>query len=209
MTTKMLNIVIAALIVTGLNACALRPVPEIPTNSASVAAGSSVTRAGNPQNLLGDGITVGQTLPNLTLTDRNMQPRSLDEFRGKTVLLSIAPSLDTQVCERQTHLLGEADAKALPEAIVRVKITRDLPFAQNRFASQTGFDNILYLSDYKSAEFGRGTGLLLEDLRLLARAVMVVDRAGTVRYLQVVPEISHLPDMEKAFAVAREIAAEK
>jgi thiol peroxidase len=192
-----------------LNACALRSATNIPTSTATVAAGSTVTRAGNAQNLLGDGVAVGQTLPNLKLTDRNMQLRSLDEFRGRTVLLSIAPSLDTQVCERQTHLLGEADAEDLPEAVVRVKITRDLPFAQSRFAIQTGLDNILYLSDYKSAEFGRGTGLLLEDLRLLARAVMVVDGEGTIRYLQVVPEISHLPDMAKAFAVAREIAAEK
>jgi len=209
MTTKMIHIVMAALFVTGLNGCALHSVPEIPTSTETVAAGSTVTRAGNAQNLIGDGVAVGQTLPNLKLTDRNMQLRSLDELRGRTVLLSISPSLDTQVCERQTHLLGEADDKALPEEVVRVTITRDLPFAQSRFATQTGFENIFYLSDYKSAEFGRGTGLLLEDLGLLARAVMVVDGQGTIRYLQVVPEVSHLPDMEKAFAVAREIAAEE
>jgi thiol peroxidase len=205
----MIHIVMAALFVTGLNGCALHSVPEIPTSTETVAAGSTVTRAGNAQNLIGDGVAVGQTLPNLKLTDRNMQLRSLDELRGRTVLLSISPSLDTQVCERQTHLLGEADDKALPEEVVRVTITRDLPFAQSRFATQTGFENIFYLSDYKSAEFGRGTGLLLEDLGLLARAVMVVDGQGTIRYLQVVPEVSHLPDMEKAFAVAREIAAEE
>ncbi|MBE0574566.1 MAG: thiol peroxidase [Desulfuromonadales bacterium] len=209
MTTKMIHIVIAAFFVTGLNGCALHSLPEIPTSTETVAAGSTVTRAGNAQNLIGDGVAVGQTLPNLKLTDRNMQLRSLDELRGRTVLLSISPSLDTQVCERQTHLLGEADVKDLPEEVVRVKITRDLPFAQSRFATETGFENIFYLSDYKSAEFGRGTGLLLEDLGLLARAVMVVDSEGTIRYLQVVPEVSHLPDMEKAFAVAREIATEE
>jgi len=209
MTTKMIHIVIAAFFVIGLHGCALHSVPEIPSSSETVAAGSTVTRAGNAQNLIGDGVAVGQTLPNLKLTDRNMQLRSLDELRGRTVLLSISPSLDTQVCERQTHLLGEADEKDLPKEIVRVKITRDLPFAQSRFATHTGFENIFYLSDYKNAEFGLGTGLLLEDLRLLARAVMVVDSEGTIRYLQVVPEVSHLPDMEKAFAVAREIAAEQ
>lgn len=209
MTTKMRHIVIAALFVIGLNGCALHSVPEIPTSTETVAAGSTVTRGGNTQNLTGDGVSVGEPLPNIKLTDRNMQLRSLDELRGRTVLLSIAPSLDTQVCERQTHLLGEADDKDLPEEVVRVHISRDLPFAQSRFATHTGFENIFYLSDYKSAEFGRGTGLLLEDLRLLARAVMVIDGEGTIRYLQVVPEVSHLPDMDKAFAAAREIAAEK
>ena len=192
-----------------LTGCALlNPVPHIPSTSESVIPGTSVTRAGQPQRLLGDPVRVGDTLPSLNVTDRTMQLRSLDELRGRTLLISIAPSLDTQVCERQTHLLGEASYEELPQSITRVSITRDLPFAQNRFDEHTGFTDVIYLSDYRRAEFGLGTGLLMEDLRLLARAVMVVDAKGTIRYLQIVPEVAHLPDMAKAFAVAREVAAE-
>ncbi len=209
MATKRVQIMIAFLFIAGLAGCAFHSVPEIPTSNETVAAGSTVTRAGEVQNLLGEEITVGKALPNLKLTDRNMQIRSLDELKGRVVLLSISPSLDTDVCERQTHILGDASDKELPEEILRVAVTRDLPFAQSRFATHTDFENIFYLSDYKSAEFGLGTGLLLEDLRLLARAVMIVDQKGIIRYLQIVPEVAHLPDMEKAFAVARKIAAEE
>lgn len=191
-----------------ISGCAMfNPVPVIPTSTDSVVAGTTVTRAGEPQNLLGDPVAVGQLLPELNLTDRSMSLLSLAELRGKIAVLSIAPSLDTDVCERQTHILGEASEEELPAEIVRVKITRDLPFAHSRFREHTGFRNILFLSDYKSAEFGLGTGLLMEDLRLLARAVMVVDAEGVIRYMQVVPEVGHLPDMEKAFAVARQLTA--
>jgi thiol peroxidase len=92
--------------------------------------------------------------------------------------------------------------------VKRITISRDLPFAQKRFAEDTGFDRILFLSDYQKAEFGRATGLLVDQIYLLARAVAVVDREGVVRYLQVVPELSHLPDMPAAFARARELAAQ-
>lgn len=209
MTREILRITISILLVSVLGGCAyFSSLPEIPTSTESVAPATTITRGGTPQKLIGEPISIGQPLPDLQLTDRGMRPRSLAEFKGRTVLLSITPSLDTQVCERQTHLLGEAADAELPAEIVRVTITRDLPFAQSRFALETGFENILYLSDFKSAEFGMGTGLLVDELRLLARAVMVVDKAGVIRYLQVVPEMSHLPDMSAAFAIAREVAAE-
>ena len=191
-----------------LNGCAFHSIPEIPISSESVSAGTTVTRAGDEKNLIGSPVTAGDQLPSTILFDRLMRPRTLDEFKGKTVLISIAPSLDTEVCERQTHLLGDASDTELPKDIVRVKITRDLPFAHGRFAEETGFFHITYLSDYQDAAFGKQTGLLMEDLRLLARAVMVVDKNGTIRYLQIVPEVSHLPDMNKAFSIARKINAE-
>ncbi len=193
-----------------LSACALlNPPPEIPVSSESVTPATTVTRAGKPQNLLGSPVSVGEHLPDVRLTNRSMQLHSLNDLKGSTAVLSIAPSLDTNVCERQTHLLGEASAEELPEGIARVKITRDLPFAHSRFAEHTGLSNIIYLSDYKSAEFGLETGLLLEELRLLARAMIVVDRKGVIRYMQVVPEVGHLPDMNKAFEVARQVDEEK
>lgn len=191
-----------------LYGCAFHSIPEIPVSSESVSAGTTVTRAGDAQNLIGSPVAEGDQLPGTILVDRLMRPHTLDEFKGKTVLISIAPSLDTAVCERQTHLLGDASDTELPKDIVRLKITRDLPFAHGRFAEHTGFFHITYLSDYQDAAFGKQTGLLMEDLRLLARAVMVVDKNGTIRYLQIVPEVSHLPDMDKAFAIARKVNAE-
>ena len=90
--------------------------------------------------------------------------------------------------------------------MVRITISRDLPFAQNRFAEEARLEDLMYYSDYKDAGFGKSTGLLVDGLMLLARSVIVVDREGVVRYIQVVPEMTHLPDMEAAFAKAGELA---
>lgn len=188
-----------------LAACAA-VVPTIPVDTRSVQPGQSVTRGGTTMQLLGTPLAVGAPLPSVRLIDSTLKTVDLASLRGEVLLLSIVPSLDTRVCERQTHLLGEA-GKTLPDGILRVTISRDLPFAQQRFADETGFRQILYLSDYQQAEFGRATGLLVDQIHLLARSVAVVDRQGIVRYLQVVPELSHLPDMEAAFSKARELAA--
>jgi len=182
--------------------------PLIPIDTRSVDAGTQVTRGGTTRlDLLGEPIRVGEKLPSAALVDTNLRAVDLSSLKGKVLLVSIVPSLDTRVCERQTHILGEEIKEQLPKGIVAVTISRDLPFAQARFADETGFKDILYLSDYQQAAFGRGTGLLVDQMYLLARSVMVVDQQGVVRYLQVVPELSHLPDMQAAFAKARELAA--
>jgi thiol peroxidase len=134
-----------------------------------------------------------------------MKGVDLSKERGSVLILSIVPSLDTPVCEEQTHYLGEKGDK-LPRSVKRIVISRDTPFAQKRFAKEAKLTALQYLSDYKLADFGRSTGLLTEGLMLLARSVIIVDKEGTVRYLQVVPEMSHLPDMEKAFEKAAELA---
>jgi thiol peroxidase len=109
------------------------------------------------------------------------------------------------VCEEQTHYLGEQGDK-LPPQVKRITISRDTPFAQKRFSEEARIMNIRFHSDYKEGEFGRATGLLIEESRLLARSVILVDREGVVRYVQVVPEISNLPDMDTAFEKALELA---
>lgn len=96
----------------------------------------------------------------------------------------------------------------MPAAVERITVSRDLPFAQRRVAKAGKFSAMRFLSDYRDGSFGRSVGLLREDTQLLARAVILVDKRGIVRYLQVVPEISHLPDMERAFAEAARLAAE-
>ena len=96
----------------------------------------------------------------------------------------------------------------MPAAVERITISRDLPFAQARAAKEGKFTGMRFLSDYRDGSFGRSVGLLREDSLLLARAVILVDKKGVVRYLQVVPEITHLPDMERAFVEAAKLAGE-
>jgi thiol peroxidase len=127
-----------------------------------------------------------------------MKEVNLAEEKGSVLFLSIVPSIDTAVCEEQTHYLGE-EGDRLPSSIRRITISRDTPFAQKRFANEAKLEDIQYFSDYKEGLFGLATGLLINDLRLLARSVILVDKKGTVRYIQVVPELTDLPDMEAAF----------
>ena len=182
------------------------PQPKIPMDMASTQPGTQVTFKGNTLKLLGSPVSVGKPLPSAGVVDAmSMKDVDLSKERGSILLLSIVPSLDTPVCEEQTHYLGEKGNK-LPVGIKRIVISRDTPFAQKRFAKETKLTNLQYLSDYKQGDFGRSTGLLTEGLMLLARSVILVDKQGIVRYIQVVPEMGHLPDMEKAFEKAIELA---
>jgi thiol peroxidase len=175
-------------------------IPDIDTGSSRP--GGSVTIKGKQMNLLGNPIAVGRSLPSVRLTEtKNMKMVDLSQEKGKVLFLSIVPSLDTKVCEAQTHYLGEKGDK-LPAGVQRITISRDTPFAQRRFEKESKLKNIRYLSDYREGKFGLATGLLIDDLRLLARTVIITDKTGIVQYIQVVPEITHLPDMEKAFAKA-------
>jgi len=172
----------------------------------SVQPGTTVTMGGQSLKLMGKPIAVGDSLPSVDLVDAmTMKPVDLAKMKGSILFLSIVPSVDTPVCEAQTHYLGEKGNKLAPE-IIRITISRDTPFAQKRFAKEAKLEHIQFLSDYKEGAFGRATGLLMDGLMLLARSVIIVDREGKVRYIQVVPEITHLPDMEQAFQKAGELA---
>lgn len=182
-----------------LNACTVKQTP-LPIDTTSAVPGTEVSRKGERLALAGTGIAVGQKLPDTMLVDAaTMKPVNLNDYQGAILFLSIVPSIDTKVCEEQTHYLGEEGDK-LPAAVKRITISRDTPFAQARFAREAKLEDIQYLSDYKEGAFGRSVGLLVDGSRLLARSVILVDRQGIVQYIQVVPDISHLPDMEAAFA---------
>lgn len=179
--------------------------PNIPVDQGSIEPGSSVAVKGKPFTLLGTPIAVGDTLPSVQLRDAmTMKKVDLSTMRGSILFLSIVPSLDTPVCDAQTHYLGEQGDK-LPPQIKRITISRDTPFAQKRFAKEAKLTDLQYLSDHGEGAFGRSAGLLIDDLMLLSRSVILVDREGKVRYIQVVPDISHLPDMERAFQKAEEL----
>ena len=182
--------------------------PKMTTDPGTVLPGEQVTFKGNPLALVGAPLSQGNRLPSVPLTDAmTMQDIDLSQQMGSILLLSIGPSLDTPVCEAQTHYLGE-QGKRLPASIRRITLSRDTPFAQKRFAQEAKLTDLQYLSDYKEGAFGRSTGLLIDGLMLLARSVILVDRQGVVRYIQVVPELTNLPDMEKAFDKAIELSKE-
>ncbi len=157
-----------------------------------------VTLRGKPLTLMGEKMQVGQTLPTVRLPDLGLNMIDLQSFKGKVTILSVVPSLDTPTCEKQTHILSEEN-KGLDQTANLVTISRDLTFAQKRFAKEANIHNIQFLSDYRTAEFGKSSGLLIEENRLLTRAIIVLDHDGVIRYLEVVPELARLPEMEKAF----------
>jgi thiol peroxidase len=182
---------------------------RIPTDIASVQPGTQAAFKGKPVHLLGSPITIGRPLPPAVLVDAmSMSNVDLSKERGSVLLLSIVPSLDTPVCEAQTHYLGKKGT-GLPKAVKRIVISRDTPFAQIRFAKESKLTDLEYLSDYKQGDFARSIGLLTEGLMLFARSVIIVDKQGIVQYIQVVPEMSHLPDLDKAFAKVKELAEER
>ena len=182
--------------------------PQIPMEQGSSQPGGTVSRGGAAVKLLGTAVSLGQPLPSVKLVDAmTLKEVDLSQEKGAVLFLSIVPSIDTKVCEEQTHYLGEEGGK-LSEEIRRITISRDTPFAQKRFAQLAKLANLRYLSDYKEGGFGRATGLLMEGSMLLTRSVVLVDKKGVIRYIQVVPEITRLPDMERAFQKAAELAKE-
>ena len=196
----------AAVVIVGLllTACATNQ-SSIVVETESVLPGTQVAKKGQNLPLTGTAIEIGQRLPETELVDmKTMSAIDLNDYRGSVLFLSIVPSIDTKVCEAHTHYLGE-EGDALPATIKRITISRDTPFAQARFAKEAKLEDIHYLSDYKEGAFGRSTGLLIDGPRLLARSVVLVDKQGIVRYIQVVPDITHLPDMNEAFAKAMEL----
>lgn len=176
------------------------------TFSSSVWCGEvqSITLGGKPLTLTGEKLQTGKMLPTVLLPDLGLNMVNLQSFKGKVTLLSVVPSLDTPTCDKQTHILSEEN-KGLDKIANLITISRDLPFAQKRFATKTKMQNITFLSDYRDAQFGKSTGLLIEENRLLARAIIILDPEGIVRYLEIVSELSKLPDMEKAMEFARSL----
>lgn len=170
----------------------------------SAGGGFHVALHGNPLTLMGQPLMVGQPMPELRLPDSGLNMVDLNSLKGKVSIISIVPSIDTKVCEKQTHILSEEN-EGLDQSANLVTVSRDLPFAQGRFAKEAKISNILFLSDYREGSFGKASGLLIKENRLLARAIVVLDKQGIIRHLEVVPDLGKLPQMKKAFEVARSL----
>jgi len=161
-----------------------------------------VTLKGNPMTLLGPALRPGDRAPAFTVVDGGQAPVTLADFAGKRKLISVVPSLDTPICELQTKRFHEEAAK-LPEEVAVLTVSMDLPFAQSRFCTTHGIQKIRVLSDYRDAAFGLAYGVLIKEVRLLARSIFVVDAQDAIRYVQIVPEVSSHPDYEAARAAVR------
>jgi len=152
---------------------------------------------GNPMTLVGPELKAGDKAPDFTVLDQTMAPKSLKDFDGKFKVISVTPSLDTPVCDLQIHWFNE-DAANQPADVAILNISMDLPFAIRRFCATGGIDRAMALSDHRDASFGTNWGVLMKELRLLARSIFVVDRENVIRYVQIVPEQTAEPDYEAA-----------
>lgn len=164
---------------------------------------NAVTFKGGPLTLVGPELAVGQTAPDFTAVANDLSPYKLSDDKGKVIVISVVPSLDTPVCDTQTRKLNEA-AASLGDNVVVLTISMDLPFAQVRWCSASDVDQVKTVSDYKGAEFGSAYGLLIKELHLLTRAVLVVDADGKIRYVQVVPEVTEEPDYDAVLVAVKE-----
>ncbi len=164
-----------------------------------------VTFGGKPVTLLGDLPAVGERARDFTVIDNELQPITLEKFKGKKLVVLSVPSLDTPVCDLETRRFNAEAEKLGPDVAVLV-ISMDLPFAQKRWCGINGVTRVLTASDHREGSFGLSYGVLVKELRLLARAVFVIDRDGVIRYLQLVKEAGEEPDYKAALEALNSLA---
>ena len=162
-----------------------------------------VTMKGNPVTLVGKEIKVGDKAPDFTVLTTDLSPYTLKDAGNNVKIISVVPSLDTGICELQTINFNESAAEL--EDVLILTISVDLPFAQKRFCGAKGIDKVITLSDHKDLSFGLNYGFVMEELRLLSRGIVVVDRDNIVRYVEYVKEVGTHPDYDKAIEEAKKL----
>ncbi|ENQ3105576.1 thiol peroxidase [Bacillus cereus] len=162
---------------------------------------ANVTFKGNPITLVGTEVKVGDQAPNFQVLANDLSPVTLETYKGAVKLISVVPSIDTGVCDAQTRRFNE-DAASIENAKV-LAISVDLPFAQKRWCAANGLENVVTLSDHRDLSFGEAYGVVMKELRLLARAVFVVDSNDKVVYVEYVSEGTSHPNYEAALEAAK------
>ena len=165
-----------------------------------------VTFGGNPLTLLGNPVSVGDKAPAFTLIDKDLKEVALSDFAGKVKIISVTPSLDTPVCDLQARRFND-EAQSLSDAVAVLNVSVDLPFAIARYCADAGLDRVKALSDHREAAFGMSYGVLIKGLRLLARSIFVIDKGDVIRYQEIVPEVTHHPDYDRALAEAKKLVS--
>lgn len=159
---------------------------------------------GNDMTLEGQIPKLGDVMPSVKLLDNELNEVSTDSFRGKVLVISVVPSLDTPVCDLQTRRFNK-EAAALGPDVQIITVSMDLPFAQARWCGAAGVEQVKTLSDHRNAEFGKKFGVLISALRLLARAIFVADRDGRLTYIQIVPEVTNHPNYDGAIEAVKKL----
>ena len=166
----------------------------------------AVTFKGTPMTLAGNEVQVGQPAPDFKLHyfQDGLKTITLSDLKGKPSVISVVPSLDTGVCQIQTKRFNQ-ELDALGDKINALTVSLDLPFAMNRFCGAESIKNLRPASDYQDRAFGKNWGMLIEELKLLARGVFVLDRDGKVVYAQTVKEVTQEPDYGAALEAVKKV----
>ena len=164
----------------------------------------AVIFGGKPATLLGNELKVGDAAPDFTAVGNDLRPVVLSQFKGKVVVIAAVPSLDTPTCDIETRRFNTEAAKLGPDVVI-LTVSMDLPFAQKRWCGAAGVDRVITVSDHRDASFGTAYGVLIKDLRLLARVVFVVDRRGIIRYTQLVKDVGTEPDYAPVLQAVKEL----
>lgn len=165
-----------------------------------------VTFKGSPLTLEGVGVKVGQKAPDFKVLSQDLKEKGLSDFKGKIKLIASVPSLDTPVCDTEIKRFNDEAVKVSKDVVI-IFISMDLPFAQKRFCQEFDIDNVKTLSDHRDASFGNNYGVLIKELRLLARAVFIIAEDDAIKYVQLVRELSSPPDYDAALAALKKEAA--
>ena len=165
---------------------------------------NAVKVKGSPVTLTGEEIKTGQNAQDFKALGTNLEEVRLSSFKNKIKLIASVPSLDTPVCDLEIKRFNDEAAK-LSKDLVIIFISMDLPFAQKRFCQANDIKIVKTLSDHRDADFGQKFGVLIKELRLLARAIFILDKADVIRYVQIVPELSSPPDYERALEALKAV----
>lgn len=163
-----------------------------------------VTFGGRPVTLVGGPVEVDAKAPDFEVVDTEFAPVKFSVFAGRVCLISSVASLDTSTCDRETRKFNQ-EVSGLDPDMAFLTISMDLPFAQKRWLDKAGATRVQVFSDYRDASFGQAYGVLIEELRLLARAVFLVDKEGTLRYLELVREVTNEPDYDAVLGALRNL----
>jgi thiol peroxidase len=164
----------------------------------------TVILGGNPKVLLGRELKVGDPAPDFELVGPDLSPVKLSSFRGKVVIISAILSLDTSVCTNETHRF-EDEAAQIGDDLVVLTVTMDVPYTMRRWVQENAIERVKVGSDHKTAAFGEAYGVLMGAMRMLARAVFVVDRQGVIRFIEVLPEVGKEPEYDRVMEAAKKL----
>src|SRR5664279_1144644 len=165
----------------------------------------ATTMKGNPKTLVGPELKVGDAAPDFSVVDGGLKTVTLKDTGNHVRIISVIPSLDTPVCDAQTKRFNDEAAKLADVDVITVSM--DLPFAQKRWCGAFGVDKVKMLSDHKDGSFGSHWGTLIKELRIESRAIFVLNKDNSVRYVEYVKEVADFPNYDAALAAARSAGA--